>query len=138
MYGCNQQPTYVQLFSATFFSLYNKIQWTLLSSHILYCQKQKPGSGQETRLHLHIMQIKVFVVHTNLRSTYLDMLRSQLHTGNASLPSLNSSSIFLHPVLGQTAKSKSLQYIFYTLSWAKPPNIKTTNISGYTVLPNGA
>ena len=38
------------------------------------------------------------------------MLKGQ-YTGGAPLPNLNSSSIFLHPVLGQTAKFKFFQYL---------------------------
>ena len=52
---------HVQLCFATFSSLHNKIQWKLLTSHILYWQKQKAGQWrEETRLHLHIMHIQLF------------------------------------------------------------------------------
>ena len=37
---------HVQLCFATFSSLHNKIQWTSLTSHILYWQKQKVGQWQ--------------------------------------------------------------------------------------------
>ena len=64
MYGYNQQPTYVQLFSATFFSLHNKIQWALLSSHILYCKKQKawqcPGNEATFMHHVQIFACTIF------------------------------------------------------------------------------
>ena len=66
MYGYNQEHTYAQLFSATFSSLHNKIQWALLSSHILYCKKQNAGQcpGNEATFiqHVQIFACTIFSV----------------------------------------------------------------------------
>ena len=55
------------------------------------------------------------------------MLKGQ-YTGGAPLPNLNFSSIFLHPVLGQTAKFKFLQYLH-------PVWDQTTKLKDYSKIP---